>query len=1270
MKKKFKAVLHILMVMAIIMTSSGVYAASPDTGWAARAEGNTGKSEKEGLSIFENVINLNTNLTGWQVKGNGKWGDAAEGLLLTSDPQEDVMAISETIADDFLYEADVMIKDMQADASLLFRSNEDGLNSYMLQIAPQSGIIRLKDAGSGAGKLNEEHPVSLKKGEIYHLKVKAEGASLKVYWGTQYKPVIDVQDSSYRSGRLGLHVWDGSALFQNITVSDLKGNLGLVLVKKGQWQPDLSGQKGTSVNQSKAQQIYSRQAADFVYEGTIVFRSDAAAALAFRSSTDGTRGYEATLVKEGEQVRVSLTKADGTAIAGSERPYPSLAGAKHYVEVKAMGNRIQVFVDGYTPPAIDVTDHSYSTGNAGLVVKKGSAYFQDAYVTESNNYYTETYRPQYHYTPIRGYASDPNGLVYFEGEYHLFHQDGGTWAHAVSKDMLSWKRLPIALPWNDYGHIWSGSAVADVTNTSGLFTDSGGKGLIAYYTSYNPDGPNGNQRIGLAYSKDQGRTWHYAKNRPIVVENPGKNGEEPGGWDFRDPKVIRDDEHNRWVMVVSGADHIRFFTSANLLDWTLTDNWGYGDYVRGGVWECPDLFPLVVQETSEKKWVLMISTGANSATGGSDSEYFVGSLTAEGKFVNDNPAGKVLRTDFGKEYYASMSFSDMTDGRRVMLAWMSNWDYPFAFPTSGWKGGLTVPREVALVMTPDGLRLAQGPIKEMEHLRSRLFSVTDKMINPSSPNLLKGLVSGAYEIEAELEIPAGSNVTEFGFNLREGANQKTVVGYKPGESKLFVDRSASGATDFSNLFTTRHETGMKAENKRIQMRILVDESSVEVFANGGKVVFSEVIFPDPASREMSFYNQGGNVKIVSLSVNKLGSVWNSDNDSPLRIAMDTGDRELGIGQSETLRAAVENGPGNGVHPLEWKSSNAKVVGIKGAGASQATLMAKKEGESVITVSTPNGKASASLLVKVSGGEFHTSLSGWTPDPSMASWVLSKDGIRGRYSSDANYMAQEQAGDFTYEAELKLGTSGGAGSLLFRASEDGHSGYYLNLDPNMKSIRLFYKIDGRFEERQVLAKVPAFIQRGQTYKIKIQAEGPHIVVHMGGLKIMDLKDGTFAEGHFGLHVFGGSVSYQNVNVTGGKPAKLRVSSLVNVAFQKSIYTARLANGEAVSVQDANEAADQKWVFVPTGDDAGSYSIRTTSGQALDLDAEHNKIQLYSYLGYNNQRWIVHKNRDGSVVIISVYHNRALTISEDGSKLTLETPPTDEMRRNRWKVSSDF
>lgn len=464
----------------------------------------------------------------------------------------------------------------------------------MLQILPQAGMIRLRDAGGGEGRLKEERQIPLVQGEIYHLKVKAEGSSLKVYWGNQYKPVMDIEDEAYRSGQLGLHVWDGAALFQNITVSDLQGNLGTVLASTGQWQPDLSGKKGTSANQSKALLIYNKPAADLVYEGQISFSDDGTAGLAFRSSADGVSGYEASLVREANQISVRLTKANGTVIASSARTYPSRAGTKHAVEVHAKGQRIQIFVDGYTPATIDIMDSMYTNGNAGLVVNSGTAYFQNTYVTDAASYNNEKYRPQYHYTPMRGSVSDPNGLVYFAGEYHLFHQDGGTWAHAVSKDMLSWKRLPIALPWNDYGHVWSGSAVADLNNASGLFTDSGGQGLLAYYTSFNPDAFNGNQRIGLAYSKDQGRTWEYAKDRPIVIENPGRSGEDPGGWDFRDPKVVRDEVNNRWIMVVSGGDHIRFFSSTNLLDWTLTDNWGYGKYVRGGVWECPDLFPLTV----------------------------------------------------------------------------------------------------------------------------------------------------------------------------------------------------------------------------------------------------------------------------------------------------------------------------------------------------------------------------------------------------------------------------------------------------------------------------------------------------------------------------------------------------------------------------------------------------------------------------------------------------------------------------------------------------
>ncbi|WP_413408627.1 GH32 C-terminal domain-containing protein [Paenibacillus amylolyticus] len=1263
MKDKSKFVICLLMATGLALTSNGIFTSKSIAASAVLADQETNKQAKEELDIFESASKSNTNLIGWQVKGKGELEDTSEGILLTSQPKENVMAISETVSDDFIYEADVMIRDTKADATLLFRSNEDGFSSYMLQIVPDAGLIRLRDARNGDGKLKEERKVSVEIGQIYHLKVKAVGSSLKVYWGNQYKPMIDVQDISYQSGKLGLHVWDGSALFSNIVVSDLKGNLGTVLSSKGKWQPDINGKRGRVEQENRAQQIYNKEAADMVYEGNITLRPDSISALAFRSSTDGAEGYEATLTKEGDQVRVSLTNTKGTVIASSQRTYPSQMGAKHHVEIKAKGDRIQVFLDGYTTAAIDVKDSTYRSGSTGIVVKKGTAYFQDTYVTELSQYYNEIYRPQYHYTPIRGSASDPNGLVYFEGEYHLFHQDGGTWAHAVSKDMLNWKRLPIALPWNDHGHVWSGSAVADMTNASGLFGDSGGKGLIAYYTSFNPDSPNGNQRIGLAYSKDQGRTWEYSKERPIVIENPGKSGNEVGNWDFRDPKVIRDDENNRWVMVVSGGDHIRFYTSTNLLDWTLTDNWGYGDYVRGGVWECPDLFQLPVDGTSQKKWVMMISTGANPKTGGSDAEYFIGHLTADGKFVNDNPAGKVLRTDFGKEFYASMSFANMPDHRTVMMAWMTNWDYPFAFPTSNWKGELTIPREVSLVTTKDGIGMTQSPIKELESLRKPLYSASNKSVSPSSGNLLKGIISGAYEIEAEIEIPEASTVTEFGFNIREGANQKTVVGYKASDSHMFVDRTASGETDFSNLLSKKHEAPAQMENNRIKMRILVDESSVEAFGNNGKVVFSDVIFPDPASRAMSFYVKGGNVNVVSLKVHQLQSVWNEDIPSKAQIKMDTSVRELGVGESDTLQAMVEYGPGLGVQPLKWNSSNNDVIALDLVDNSHAVIKAKKEGESTVTVSTPNGKTSSSVLIKVSGGEFRTNLSGWTKDLSAASWLVSEHGIRGKYFSDANYIAKEKAGNFTYEADMMLGETGGAGSVLFRASEDGRSGYYLNLDPNMKAIRLFYKINGAFEERQVLAKVPTFIRPGQTYKVKIEANGPHIVVHVDSQKVIDIMDGTFAEGHFGLNVFGGSASYQNVNVSNGEPANLTKSSLVNAATQKSIYTVNLVNGEPVTLQDASAASVQKWVFVPTGDEAGSYSIRTTAGQTLDLDIGQNKLQLYHYLGYNNQRWVLHENKDGSVHITSAHHQKALEVSEDGTELFLsELNPS--LDRQKW------
>ncbi|WP_407074396.1 family 16 glycoside hydrolase [Paenibacillus lacisoli] len=1210
---------------------------------------------------------VHTNLSGWTMKGEGRMDETAEGLLLSSDTQGNVIAMSSTPSEDFIYEADVMIKGGDSpDVSLVFRSDQEGWSSYMLQIVPSAGILRLKDAAAKDGGLRAEQKVSLRAGDIYHLKIKAEGRDLKVYWGSQYAPVIHVQDSAHATGFLGLHVWNGSALFQNIQVSALNSNLGDTVSAAGDWQPDIRGMKGAAAAGAPSFQLYGDPMADFVLESNVILGDRTAAGIVFREHKQGTAGYEVRLSRENDKLRVQLQKSDGTVISQSSQTYPSSASTRHHLEVTAIGQEIQVFIDGYTPPAVKITDGSFTSGYQGFIVYSGTAFFQDAYVTPYSSYYNEKYRPAYHYSPIRGSASDPNGLVYFEGEYHLFHQDGGQWAHAVSRDLLHWKSLPIALPWNDLGHVWSGSIIADMNNASGLFGNSGGKGMVAYYTSYNPDLPNGNQKIGLAYSTDRGRTWSYAQDHPVVIDNPGQQGKDAGGWDFRDPKVVRDEANNRWVMVVSGGDHIRFFTSVNLLDWTWTDNFGYGDYVRGGVWECPDLFQLPVDGTAERKWVLMISTGANPKTEGSDAEYFIGELTADGKFKNDLRAGQVLKTDWGKEFYASMSFSGVPDGRRILLAWMTNWDYPFSFPTEGWKGQMTIPREVTLRRTEDGVRLYQSPVAELNSLRSRLLQVTNREVKGGSADILKDYVSGSFEVVAEVELPQAGGPSEFGFRLRQGGGQETVVGYQPSVQQIFVDRSRSGITDFSSLYTTKHKAALKPDNGRITLRFLVDASSVEVFANDDGVVFSDLIFPNPSRTGMSFYSNDGKVKIVSLQVNQLQNTWREKEQSPARITMDVPILELSKGQSQEMYASYENGRGRANQRLVWRSSDPDIVQITSTGMSSVNVKAIKPGAAVIQSFTPNGKVQAETTVKVYDGTFYTNLTGWKKDITAAGWVKTDQGLRGSYTSDANYMAAEEAGNFTYEADMRLGVNGGAGSILFRASADGRSGYYFNLDPNLKAVRLFYKVEGRYEERQTLVKVPRFIQPGSTYHVKIQAQGPHIQIDLNGERVVDVMDGTFAEGHLGLNVFGGQVYYQNVNVSSVTQSNTAETSFVNDAFQLALYAEQSQNGEPVILR-APDRSLQKWLLIPNGD--GTYSIRTKEGKAMDLDTGQNRLQLYSYLGYDNQRWKITQIGAHTVTITSVHANQSLEVSEDGTRLQLgETRPEDP--RQSWTLGSDM
>ncbi|MCY9033175.1 GH32 C-terminal domain-containing protein [Bacillus inaquosorum] len=487
-----------------------------------------------------------------------------------------------------------------------------------------------------------------------------------------------------------------------------------------------------------------------------------------------------------------------------------------------------------------------------------------------SSYYDEDYRPQYHFTPEANWMNDPNGMVYYAGEYHLFYQyhpygmQWGPmhWGHAVSKDLVTWKHLPVALYPDEKGTIFSGSAVVDRNNTSGFQTGEE-KPLVAIYTQDR----EGHQVQSIAYSNDKGRTWTKYAGNP-VIPNPGKK-------DFRDPKVFWYEKEKKWVMLLAAGDRILIYTSKNLKQWTYASEFGQGQGSHGGVWECPDLFELPVDgNPNQKKWVMQVSVGNGAVSGGSGMQYFVGDFDGT-HFKNENPSDKVLWTDYGKDFYAAVSWSDIpsSDGRRLWLGWMSNWQYANDVPTSPWRSAASIPRELKLKTLTWGVRVVQTPVKELQTIRGTSKKWKNQTISPASQNVLAGLSGDAYELHAEFQVSPGS-APEFGFKVRTGENQFTKVGYDRKNTKLFVDRSESGNVTFNPTFNTGIQTApLKPVNGTIKMRIFVDRSSVEVFGNDGQQVITDIILPDRSSKGLELYAENGGVKLKSLTIYPLKKVW-------------------------------------------------------------------------------------------------------------------------------------------------------------------------------------------------------------------------------------------------------------------------------------------------------------------------------------------------------------------------------------------------------------
>ena len=509
----------------------------------------------------------------------------------------------------------------------------------------------------------------------------------------------------------------------------------------------------------------------------------------------------------------------------------------------------------------------------GIGILVLSRFLVFACVLLAQNTYNEPWRPQFHFTPAKNFMNDPNGLVFYKGEYHLFYQynpqgaEWGhmSWGHAVSSDMLHWKNLPLAIPEEPGKYmIYSGSAVVDWKNASGMCASGDAADpscLIAIYTAAGTNIQNQN----LAFSNDRGRTWtNYAGNPIADLKQP----------DFRDPKVFWYEAEKKWVMVAVLADERKavFFDSRDLKEWVQRGSFEVGGNDKGQ-WECPDLFELSVDGNPQnKKWVLVVNRNPSAPAGGTGTRYFVG-LFDGSHFANETPAGQELWADYGKDFYATNSFSDLPakDGRRIWIGWISNWQYANREPTSVWRGAQSLPRELNLAQSPDGIRLVQKPVAEAKGLRERELLQLSNVSVPMAMRAmhLANLRGDTLEIEAEL---SPGDTKEMGFRLRKGESEETILGVTLETKEVFVDRTRSGQVLFAPEFSGRYKAALR-QSSRVKLHIFLDRSSMEVFVNDGEMVLTDRIYPSPGSEGIELYSNGGQGKVLSLSIWKLASIW-------------------------------------------------------------------------------------------------------------------------------------------------------------------------------------------------------------------------------------------------------------------------------------------------------------------------------------------------------------------------------------------------------------
>ena len=439
----------------------------------------------------------------------------------------------------------------------------------------------------------------------------------------------------------------------------------------------------------------------------------------------------------------------------------------------------------------------------------------------------EQYRPVYHHTPAYGWMNDPNGMFYKDGVWNLYFQhnpygsqwENMTWGHSTSTDLVHWKFQGDPVQPDALGTVFSGSAVVDKENTSGF-----GKGaVIALYTSAGES-----QTQSMVYSTDNGKTFTKYEGNPVITSNVP---------DFRDPHMFWNEDIKKWNMILAAGQHMEIYTSDNLKDWKLESSFGekYGNH--GGVWECPDLMKMKVRGTNKEKWMLICNINPGGPFGGSATQYFIGDFDGH-KFTCESKPEVTKWMDYGKDHYATVTFDNAPAGRRVAIAWMSNWQYANQVPTLQYRSGNSIPRDLGLFEYKGETYCSVVPSPEMTAARSK-----------------KATKSLSESCEMVVNLKGNATIT-----LSNDKGEKAVMLYDAKAETFSMDRTKSGKMDFSNDFAAT--TKAPTYGKISQLRIFIDKSSIEVFDAEGKMAMTNLVFPTKPYNKVTV--KGGKYQVYNI----------------------------------------------------------------------------------------------------------------------------------------------------------------------------------------------------------------------------------------------------------------------------------------------------------------------------------------------------------------------------------------------------------------------